>query len=155
MTQILMWLNMNTVTLNATLQLLVIYRFSICLYNVKRCTQKYIENKNKNILNNFLIAAFRRTRTLLFQNLPSPTPAPAPTLESENAPVLHKSLLALEWEVDCKHIWREAVQTHQLRKEFPTLKDKSFMVLVPRFSSSVCIGTRWALMLFDLLLCSK
>ena len=46
-----------------------------------------IENINKNIFNNFLIAESRRTRTRthLFQKLPSPAPAP----ESRNAPVLH------------------------------------------------------------------
>ena len=47
-----------------------------------------IENINKNIFNNFLIAESHRTRTLLFQKLPSPAPMPAP--ESRNAPVLHR-----------------------------------------------------------------
>ena len=51
----------------------------------------FIKNINKNIFNNFLIAKSRRTRTRthLFQKLPSPTPAP----ESRNAPVLHRSNL--------------------------------------------------------------
>ena len=40
----------------------------------------------KNIFNNFLIAESCRTRTHLFQKLPSPAPAP----ESQNAPVLHR-----------------------------------------------------------------
>ena len=47
-----------------------------------------IENINKNIFNNFLIAESHRTRTLLFQKLPSPAPTPAP--KSRNAPVLHR-----------------------------------------------------------------
>ena len=37
----------------------------------------------------FQIAALRRTRTILFQKLPSLAPAP----ESENAPVLHRLTL--------------------------------------------------------------
>ena len=45
---------------------------------------------NKNIFNNLLIAESRRTRTHLFQKLPSPAPAP----ESRNAPVLHRVLVA-------------------------------------------------------------
>ena len=44
----------------------------------------------KNIFNNFLIAESCRTRTHLFQKLPSPAPAPAP--ESRNAPVLHRCI---------------------------------------------------------------
>ena len=60
-------------------------KFGICLYNVKKYAQQYIENINKNIANNFLITTRRRTRTILFQKLPSPAPAP----ESENALVLH------------------------------------------------------------------
>ena len=44
---------------------------------------KIYRKLNKNIFNNFLIAEFRRTRTHLFQKLPSPAP------ESRNAPVLH------------------------------------------------------------------
>ena len=43
----------------------------------------------KNIFNNFLIAESCRTRTHLFQKLPSLAPAPAPAPESRNAPVLH------------------------------------------------------------------
>ena len=54
---------------------------------------KYIENKNKNIFNNFLIAAPHCTRTLFFQKLPSPAPAPAP--KSGNAPVLHRALFVV------------------------------------------------------------
>ena len=41
---------------------------------------------NKNIFNNFLIAESCRTRTHLFQKLPSPAP------ESRNAPMLHRLL---------------------------------------------------------------
>ena len=47
---------------------------------------KYIENINKNIFNNFLIAAPCHTCTLFFQKLSSPASAP----ESGNAPVLHR-----------------------------------------------------------------
>ena len=47
----------------------------------------------KNIFNNFLIAESCRTRTHIFQKLPSPAPAPAP--ESRNAPVLHRWRLRL------------------------------------------------------------
>ena len=69
-------------------------KFGIYLYNVKKYSQQYIKNINKNIFNNFLIAESRRTRirTLLFQKLPSPAPAPAPAPapESRNAPVLHR-----------------------------------------------------------------
>ena len=36
-------------------------KFGICLYNVKNYTQQYIENKNKNIFNSFLIVASRYT----------------------------------------------------------------------------------------------
>ena len=50
----------------------------------------YIENINKNIFNNFLIAESRNTHIHLFQNLPSPALAPAPAPESWNAPVLHR-----------------------------------------------------------------
>ena len=64
-------------------------KFGICLYNVKKYSQQYIKNINKNIFNNFLITESRRTRTHLFQKLPSPAPAPAPAPESRNAPVLH------------------------------------------------------------------
>ena len=49
----------------------------------------------KNIFNNFLIAESCRTRTHLFQKLPSPAPAPAPAPESRNAPVLHRYLVGL------------------------------------------------------------
>ena len=38
-------------------------KFGICLYNVKNYAQQCIENINKNIFNNFLMAAPRRTRT--------------------------------------------------------------------------------------------
>ena len=48
---------------------------------------KYIENINKNILNNFLIAAPCSTHILFFQKLPSPAPTPTP--ESGNTLVLH------------------------------------------------------------------
>ena len=41
----------------------------------------------KNIFNNFLIAESCRTRTHLFQKLPSPAPTP----ESRNTPVLHRN----------------------------------------------------------------
>ena len=71
---------------------IIALKFSIYLYNVKKYAQQYIKNINKNIFNNFLIAKSRRTRTHLFQKLPSPVPAPAPAPapESRNAPVLHR-----------------------------------------------------------------
>ena len=56
----------------------------------------------KNIFNNFLIAESCRTRTHLFQKLPSPAPAP----ESWNAPVLHR-----EWSKLCSlALWGEQTQ---------------------------------------------
>ena len=48
----------------------------------------YIENINKNIFNNFLIAESRHSHTLLFQKLLNPAPAP----KSRNAPVLRRCL---------------------------------------------------------------
>ena len=52
-----------------------------------------LSNIYKNIFNNFLIAKSRRTRTHLFQKLPSPAPVPAPALESRNAHMLHRIYL--------------------------------------------------------------
>ena len=51
---------------------------------------KILNSLYKNIFNNFLIAESCRTRTHLFQKLPSPAPVPAPTPESRNALVLHR-----------------------------------------------------------------
>ena len=52
-----------------------------------------LSNIYKNIFNNFLIAKSRRTRTLLFQKLPSPASASAP--KSRNAPVLYNRKLSI------------------------------------------------------------
>ena len=60
-------------------------KFGICLYNVKKYAQQYIENINKNIFNYLLITAPRRTCTLLFQKFPTPAPTPA----SRNTTMLH------------------------------------------------------------------
>ena len=65
-----------------TLKLVYVYHY------IKRYAQHYVENLNKNILNNFLIAASYYTRTLLFKKLSSPAPASTP--ESESTPVLHR-----------------------------------------------------------------
>ena len=56
---------------------------------------KNMSDINKNIFNNFLVTAPRRTYTLLFQKLlsPAPAPTPSPSPESGNAPVLHRSKL--------------------------------------------------------------
>ena len=56
---------------------------------IKKHAQQYIKYINKNILNNFLIAAPCHTRTLFFQKLPSFAPAP----ESRKAPMLHSFYL--------------------------------------------------------------
>ena len=52
---------------------------------------KYIENINKNILNNFLIAASCSTHTLFFQKLLSLASAP----KSGNTPVVHRALFVV------------------------------------------------------------
>ena len=79
---------------------------------------KNMSDINKNIFNNFLIAAPRRTYGLLFQKLPNLAPAltPTPSPKSENAPVLHRSKLG---------------QTH------PTLHPDLMNLLIPKKSSII------------------
>ena len=50
----------------------------------------------KNIFNNFLIAKSCRTRTHLFQKLPSPAPVPVSAPESRNTSVLHRPRVKLK-----------------------------------------------------------